>query len=112
MQRVGIIVSIPVSRIDEFERLFLTDLLPVWRRHQEEGGLLAAVLTRVEEGNQARDGVQDYMLRADFVSMAAHEAHDADPDFTAYLETLRGLWTAEALVWLGETHVGEVGSPP
>lgn len=112
MQRVGIILRIPVSRIDEFERLFLSGLLPVWRRHHDEGGLLAAVLTRVEDGNQARVGVQDYMLRADFTSMAAHEAHDADPEFVIYLETLRGLWTAEALVWLGDTHIGEVGSRP
>ena len=109
MQRVGIILRIPTSHVAEFERLFLTSLLPVWRRHHEEGGLLAAALTRVEDGNQAQNDVRDYMLRADFTSMAAHEAHDSDPEFEAYAGQLRGIWSEEALVWLGETHIAEVG---
>jgi quinol monooxygenase YgiN len=109
MQRVGIILRIPTSRVAEFEQLFSTGLVPVWRRHHDDGGLLAATLTRVEDGNQARNDVQDYMLRADFTSMAAHEAHDSDPDFEAYLGQLRGLWAEEPLVWLGDSHLAEVG---
>ena len=108
MQRIGIVLNIPTARVAEFEELFQSELVPVWRRHKAEGGLLAATLTKVEDGNQAREGVQDYMLRADFTSMAAHNAHDADPDFEAYLSKLKQIWTGEPAVWLGDTHLAEV----
>lgn len=110
-QNVAIIVRIAADRTDEFEAMFEREELPVWDDFIARGLLLEASLTRVEGGSEmppgsggmggGPEGVQDYILHVVARDMDAHNAHDQDPRFQAFLAKAQELQPLEPLVFFG-----------
>ena len=101
-QANAIIIRIRAEEAEEFERLFGEEELPIWKDLHGAGKLLAASLTRVAFGSEEQEGVQDYVIYAEFPGMAEHSAHDSDPRFEAFLKKARKLQPRGPSVWGGE----------
>ncbi|QQG48483.1 MAG: hypothetical protein HY247_06995 [archaeon] len=102
-QTNAIILSFDADKAEEFERLFEKEVLPLWRRFKAEGKFVSASLTPVQDGNQGKRGVRDYILHVEVPSMSEHEAFDTNPDFTRFLPKAQEMQVAEPLVFLGQT---------
>jgi hypothetical protein len=110
LQTDAIVVSIRSEDVEEFERLFAAEELPIWDEFQRSGTLVSASLTRVEYGSQQRDGVQDYVIVAVFHGMSGHTAHDGDARFNAFLAKARTFQPSSPYVWGGTTLHARPGS--
>jgi hypothetical protein len=110
-QTNAIILRIQADKADEFERMFREEELPIWDAFASSGKLLAASLTRARYGTEEErwkdTGIVEYILVAVLTDMAAHEAHDADRRFRAFLRKAKQLQPEEPLVWGGDTTVGK-----
>jgi len=108
-QRIAIILRIAQDRAAEFETMFEAEEIPIWDEYTSQGFFLEASLTRVEGGSEnpggdmggGPDGVQDYILEVVVPDFAAHERHDDDPRFKAFLEKARALHAMKPLVFFG-----------
>ncbi len=98
----GIVLRIAADRSMEFESMFAAEEVPVWDDFTARGRFLEAKLIKVADGSEVRDGIQDYLLHVVAVDHTAHEEHDRDPRFRAFLEKARKLQPHEPLVWFGE----------
>ncbi|MFN2483841.1 MAG: hypothetical protein ABR509_02740, partial [Candidatus Limnocylindria bacterium] len=98
-QANAIIVRIRSDKADEFERLFAEEELAIWDDLQSQGKLLKASMTRVAYGSEEQEGVQDYVIYAEFPGMAEHTAHDDDPRFKAFLRKARAFQPRSPWVW-------------
>ncbi|MDQ3881419.1 MAG: hypothetical protein M3295_10160 [Chloroflexota bacterium] len=101
-QANAIIVRVRSDDAQEFERLFAAEELPIWNDMHAAGRLLSASMTRVGYGSEEEEGVQDYLIVAEFPGMAEHTAHDNDPRFTSFLAKARRFQPRSPWVWGGE----------
>ena len=106
-QTNAIILRIRQDKARAFERLFAAEEIPIWRDFHARGQLRAASLTRVEYGveeDAAKKGEYvAYVLYAVMANMRAHNQHDRDPRFVAFLEKARRLQPEGPSVWGGTT---------
>ena len=104
-QTNAIILRIDSDRTDEFEKLFESEVLPLWRKFKADGKFISASLTPVMEGegNQGESGIRDYILHVEVPSMKEHTQFDSNPDFNRFLSKAQAMQPKEARVWLGET---------
>jgi len=103
-QTNAIILRFYENEAPDFERLFKAEVLPLWHKFKSQGKFIAASLTRVQDGNQKKKGVSDYILHVEVPSMAEHEEFDSNPLFNKFLPKARKMQPEEPLVWLGETQ--------
>jgi DMSO/TMAO reductase YedYZ molybdopterin-dependent catalytic subunit len=102
-QTNAIILRIDSKRKEEFEAMFEKDVMPLWRKFKSEGKFFTASLTPVVDGNQGKDGVQDYILHVEVPSMKEHHEFDSNPLFTRFLPKAQAMQPEEPLIWLGNT---------
>ena len=102
-QTVAIILRFHEEQADAFVRLFKAEVLPLWKDFKAQGKFIAASLTPVQEGNQQKEGVRDYILHVEVPSMTEHTEFDSHPLFLEFLPKARAMQPEEPLVWLGPT---------
>ncbi len=102
-QTNAIILRIEAGKTKEFEALFEKEVLPLWHKFKADGKFISASLTPVKDGNQAKRGVQDYILHVEVPSMAEHGEFDSNPLFNRFLPRAQAMQPEEPLVWLGQT---------
>jgi hypothetical protein len=102
-QTNAIILRIDSAKRKEFEAIFEKEVVPLWRKFKSDGKFLSASLTPVEDGNQAKEGVQDYILHVEVPSMKEHHEFDSNPLFTQFLPRAQSMQPEEPLIWLGTT---------
>jgi hypothetical protein len=102
-ETVAIILRFREEHADKFESLFKEEVLPLWDEFKAHGKFIAASLTPVQDGNQQKEGVRDYILHVEVPSRAEHEEFDSHALFTAFLPKARAMQPEEPLVWLGPT---------
>ncbi len=71
-QTNAIILRFREEEAENFEALFRKEVLPLWRQFKDRGKIISASLTPVEDGNQGKKGVRDYILHVEVPSMAEH----------------------------------------
>ena len=102
-QTNAIILRFREEQAAQFELLFKEEVLPLWHRFKARGKIIAASLTPVQDGNQGREGVRQYILHVEVPSMAQHSEFDSNSSFPKFLPKAQALQPEEPLVWLGET---------
>jgi hypothetical protein len=102
-QTNSIILRIDASKRKDFEAMFEMEVLPLWRKFKEEGKFISASLTPVTDGNQAKRGIQDYILHVEVPSMAEHREFDSSAQFNRFLPRAQARQPEEPLIWLGNT---------
>ena len=105
---VAIILRFREEAAERFESLFAAEIYPLWEEFKAQDKVIAASLTRVQDGNrsgwsQLKEGVRDHILHFEAPSIAEHNAFDTDPRFLSFLEKVQLLQPEEPGVWLGET---------
>ncbi len=105
---VAIILRFREDEAERFESLFQAEVYPLWEEFKAQGKIIAASLTRVQDGNhsgwsQLKEGVRDYILHFEAPSIAEHGEFDTDPRFLSFLEKVQPLQPEEPGVWLGDT---------
>jgi hypothetical protein len=102
-----IVLRIAKDKTKEFEALFEKEQYPNWHKHKNDGGFLAASLTRVEFGSEEDDAKRgkyvNYVVVAKVRDMRAHSKHDSDPDFQAYDKKADAFQPEGPSVWGGTT---------
>jgi hypothetical protein len=99
----AIILRFREEQASDFEKLFKKEVLPLWRQFKASGKLIAASLTPVQDGNQTKRGVRDYILHVEVPTMAEHSQFDSNSAFLKFLPKARAMQPEEPLVWLGNT---------
>jgi hypothetical protein len=102
-ETTAIVLHIAADRAKEFESMFEADELPIWNDFTRRGRFLEASLVRAAGGSEERDGIQDYILHVVAADHDAHEEHDSDPRFRAFLAKAQRLQPTGPLVWFGDT---------
>ncbi len=102
-QTNAIILRFREEQADDFEKLFKEEVLPLWRKFKAQGKIIAASLTPVQDGNQNKKGVRDYILHVEVPSMAEHSEFDSNSSFLKFLPKAQAMQPEEPLVWLGNT---------
>lgn len=102
-ETTAIILHIAKDKASQFEKLFEEEELPIWDDFTERGLFLEARLVRAVVASEGREGVQDYILHIVAKDHDAHEQHDSDPRFKAFLEKAQKLQPSEPFVWFGHT---------
>ncbi len=102
-QTNAIILRFREEEAEKFEALFRKEVLPLWRQLKARGKIIAASLTPVQDGNQVRKGVRDYILHVEVPSMAEHSEFDSNASFLKFLPKAQAMQPEEPLVWLGNT---------
>ncbi len=102
-QTNAIVLRFDAAKAKDFEKLFEKEVLPLWRKFKAEGKFISASLTPVQDGNQDKKGVRDYILHVEVPSMAEHTEFDTNPDFNRFLPNAQAMQVEEPMVWLGET---------
>jgi hypothetical protein len=114
-QRIAIILRIAEEKAAQFEAMFSAEELPVWDDFIAQGFFLEASLTRVEGGSESpggdMGGVQHYILQVVVPNFAAHQRHDDDPRFKAFLNKAQQLQALEPLVFFGAPVFERAGPP-
>ena len=98
-----IVVRIASDKTREFEAMFEAEEIPIWDDFTRRGRFLECRLVRVQGGSESRPGVQDYILHVIAADHQAHEEHDSDPRFQAFLAKAQRIQPHPPLVWFGET---------
>jgi hypothetical protein len=101
-QANAIIVRIRPDAVEEFERMFEAEELPIWDEFVSDGTFLKARLAHVEYGSEEREDVALYLIYAELPGMAEHSAHDRDPRFEAFLKKARELQPESPSVFGGD----------
>src|SRR5437667_899875 len=98
-----IVVRIASDKTREFEAMFEAEEIPIWDDFTRRGRFLQAGLVRASGGSEQRGGIQDYLLQIIAADHEAHEEHDRDPRFRAFLAKAERLQPEPPLVWFGDT---------
>lgn len=101
-ETTAIILRIATEHTTKFEAMFEAEEIPIWDDFTSRGGFLEASLVRVVDGTEKQNGVQDYILHIVAANHEAHEEHDRDPRFRAFLKKAQRLQPKEPLVWFGQ----------
>src|SRR5438552_15756217 len=97
-----IVWRIASDKTREFEAMFEAEEIPIWDDFTRRGRFLECRLVRVQGGSESRPGVQDYILHVIAADHQAHEEHDRDPRFQAFLEKAQRIQPRPPLVRFGE----------
>jgi hypothetical protein len=100
-QTIAIILHIAADSTAEFEAMFEAEELPLWDDFIKRGLFLECSLTRVVDGSEKKQGLQDYILHI-VATPEGHNEHDHDQRFRSFLERAKQLQPAEPLVWFGD----------
>src|SRR3989454_2308981 len=84
-ETTAIVLRIAADRATDFEAMFEAEELPIWDDFTGRGRFLEARLVRAVGGSEQRRGIQDYLLHIVAADHEAHEEHDRDPRFRAFL---------------------------
>ena len=103
-QTIAIILRFREDRADEFEDLFETRVLPMWKEFKGAGKFVAASLSAIVDGSKIEAGVRDYLLHVDVPSEKEHDEFDSQASFEEFLSLARPLQPEEPKVWIGETR--------
>ncbi len=104
-ETTAIVLRIASDRAAHFEAMFGDEEIPLWEDFANRGRFLEARLVRANGGSEQRSGIQDYVLFVVAADHEAHEEHDRDPRFRAFLEKAERLQPEPPLVWYGDTIV-------
>ena len=102
-ETTAIVLRIASNRASEFEAMFAAEEIPIWDDFMRRRRFLEARLVRSAGGSEQRDGIQDYILHIVAADHRAHEEHDSDPRFRAFLAKAEKLQPEPPLVWFGDT---------
>ncbi len=83
--------------------MFEAEEIPIWEDFTRRGRFSEAQLVRAAGGSEGRSGIQDYLLHIVAADHDAHEEHDSDPRFRAFLAKAEKLQPEPPLVWFGDT---------
>src|SRR3989442_4320588 len=84
-ETTAIVLRIAADRATDFEAMFEAEEIPIWDDFTRRGRFLEARLVRAIGGSEQRGGIQDYILHIVAADHQAHEEHDRDPPFRAFL---------------------------
>ena len=99
----AIVLRIEADRSAEFEAIFEAEEIPIWEDFTRRGRFSEARLVRAAGCSEGRSGIQDYLLHIVAADHDAHEEHDSDPRFRAFLAKAERLQPEPPLVWFGDT---------
>src|SRR5713226_3422489 len=102
-ETTAIVLRIASERATDFEALFEAEEIPIWDDFIRQGRFLEARLVRADGGSEERSGIQDCILHIVAANHEAHEEHDRDPRFRAFLAKAERLQPDPPLVWFGDT---------
>ena len=102
-ETTAIVLRIAADRATDFEAMFEAEEIPIWDDFTGRGRFLEARLVRAVGGSEQRRGIQDYLLHIVAADHEAHEEHDRDPRFRAFLAKAERLQPDSPLVWFGDT---------
>jgi hypothetical protein len=83
---VSIVLNIDAEKSGEFERAFAEHEVPIWEDLHDRGTLLRASLSPLEISTMKPDGVQQYLVIAQFEDASGHHVHDSDARFKRWNE--------------------------
>src|SRR3989454_9089224 len=98
-----IVLRIAADHVKDFEAMFQAEEIPIGDDFARGGRFLEARLVRAVGGSEQRGGIQDYILHIVAADHEAHEEHDRDPRFRAFLAKAERLQPDSPLVWFGDT---------
>src|SRR5258708_297007 len=102
-ETVAIILSFRQGKTEKFEKLFSTEIYPLWEEFKTQGKIISASLTPALDAPEMKDGVREYMLLVEVPSRAEHDQFDTDQRFLGFLEKVKSSQPAQPMVWLGNT---------
>ena len=102
-ETTAIVLRIAADHAKDFEAMFQAEEIPIWEDFAHRGRFLEARLVRAVGGSEQRGGIQDYILHIVAADHEAHEEHDSDPRFRAFLAKAERLQPDPPLVWFGDT---------
>ncbi len=102
-ETTAIVLRIAADHATDFEAMFEAEEIPIWDDFTRRGRFLQARLVRASGGSEQRGGIQDYLLHIVAADHEAHEEHDRDPRFRAFLAKAERLQPRPPLVWFGDT---------
>jgi len=102
-ETTAIVLRIAADRTKDFEAMFEAEEIPIWDDFTRRGRFHEARLVRASGGSEQRAGIQDYSLHIVAADHEAHEEHDRDPRFQAFLAKAERLQPNPPLVWFGDT---------
>ena len=102
-ETTAIVLRIAADNTKDFEAMFQAEEVPIWDDFTRRGRFLEARLVRANGGSEQRAGIQDYLLHIVAADHEAHEEHDSDPRFRAFLGRAERLQPDAPLVWFGDT---------
>src|SRR5712691_7240843 len=100
-ETTAIVLRIAADDAEDFEAMFQAEEIPIWEDFARRGRFLEARLVRAAGGSEGRSGIQDYLLHIVAADHDAHEEHDSDPRFRAFLAKAEKLQPEPPLVWFG-----------
>ena len=102
-ETTAIVLRIAADHAKDFEAMFEAKEIPIWDDFTRRGRFLETRLVRASGGSEQRSGVQDYLLHIVTADHEAHEEHDRDPRFRAFLAKAERLQPDPPLVWFSDT---------
>jgi hypothetical protein len=103
METIAIVLSVGKERVEEFERGFQEQELPVWQDLRSRGALTRASLSRLDISSRSVEGATQYLIVAVFATGEGHHEHDNHPGFAAWNKQADEYQVADALAFGGET---------
>ena len=98
-----IVLRIAADHAKDFEAMFEAEAIPIWDDFTRRARFLEARLVRAMGGSEQQPGIQDYLLHIVAADHEAHEEHDRDGRFRAFLAKAERLQPHAPLVWFGDT---------
>src|SRR3989442_10899892 len=102
-ETTAIVLRIAADHATDFEAMFEVEEIPIWDDFTRRGRFLEARLVRASGGSEQRGGIQDFILHIVAADHEAHEEHDRDPRFRAFLAKAEKFQPAPPLAWVGGT---------
>lgn len=102
-ETTAIVLRIAANHTTDFEAMFEAEEIPIWDDFTRRGRFLEARLVRANGGSEQRGDIQDYLLHIVAADHEAHEEHDRDPRFRAFLAKAERLEPEQQMVWFGDT---------
>src|SRR3989442_4030831 len=101
-ETTAIVLRIAADQAKDFEAMFQAEEIPIWEDSSRRGRFLEARLVRAVGGSEQRGGIEDYILHIVAADYEAHEEHDRDPPFPAFLAKAGKLQPEPPLVPFGD----------
>lgn len=96
-------VRFPDEKAEQFEEMFQAEVLPLWHEFIAAGKFVSAQLLRVVDADDAKPGLQDYLIHVALEREESHDEWETDPRFMSFLDKARPMQPEEPLVRVGES---------